>query len=469
MDTIKLKRSVGLFSACGLIIGVIVGSGIFVSPKGVLSESGSVGMALVVWTLTGLICLVGALCLAELGCCISSSGGMYAYIRAAFGDLCGFLYLWTSVLIVFPAANAVIALTFAYYILYPFFLGCEPPLVSIKIMAAAAIALLTFLNCASVVWAARVQNVFAIIKTLALVVIIITGFVVLARGGYTKFESAFEGTETHPGKISLAFYSGLFSYSGWSVYTLNFLTEEIQDPYKNMPRAIWISMPLTTIIYVMANVAYFAALTPAEILESSAVAVTLSDRFFGVMSWCMPIFVAFSTFGSLNGSILSVARVFFVGARHGQMPEVLSLVHISRFTPMPAVLLDGVLSLIFVASDDVFVLINYVSFTEAFSFFACVSAQLYLRYKFPEMKRPLKVHISLPIFFFIVCLALLVFPIYQAPYQTGVGIAIMLSGIPAYWIGVLWTKPKAFTRMMDNFTRLCQKVLYSVPEEEKLD
>jgi hypothetical protein len=139
METIQLKRSVGLFSAVGLIIGVIVGSGIFVSPKGVLLYSGSIGMALVVWTITGFICLIGALCLAELGCCISSSGGMYAYIRMAFGDLCGFLYLWTSVLIVFPAANAVIALTFAFYILYPFFPGCDPPQASIKILATAAI------------------------------------------------------------------------------------------------------------------------------------------------------------------------------------------------------------------------------------------------------------------------------------------------------------------------------------------
>ena len=137
--TVHLKRTVGLFSGVALIVGVIVGSGIFVSPKGVLMESGSVGLALVIWTLTGIICLIGALCFAELGCCIESSGGMYAYIQEAFGDLCAFLYLWTSVLITFPAANAVIALTFAHYILYPFFTHCDPPEISLRFIAAAAI------------------------------------------------------------------------------------------------------------------------------------------------------------------------------------------------------------------------------------------------------------------------------------------------------------------------------------------
>lgn len=138
-ETVKLKRTLGLFSGVTLILGTIVGSGIFVSPKGVLDESGSVGLALVIWTLCGVICLIGALCFAELGTVITKSGGMYAYIHEAFGDFTAFLYLWLSLWVIFPAANAVIALTCAQYLLYPLFPGCTAPDAATRLIAAAVI------------------------------------------------------------------------------------------------------------------------------------------------------------------------------------------------------------------------------------------------------------------------------------------------------------------------------------------
>ena len=135
----KLKRELSLVDGASIIIGIIVGSGIFVSPKGVLQYSGSVGLSCLVWLLSGLLSFIGALCYAELGTMIPKSGGDYAYIKHAFGPLLSFLYLWAALLVIMPAGNAIIALTFANYILEPFYPECQPPEDAVRIIAASLI------------------------------------------------------------------------------------------------------------------------------------------------------------------------------------------------------------------------------------------------------------------------------------------------------------------------------------------
>lgn len=136
---IKLKKEIGLHNAVAIIVGVIVGSGIFISPKGVLMEAGSVGLSLSVWGMCGVISLVGALCYAELGTCILKSGADYAYIGEAFGHLPAFLYLWVALVIIMPTGNAITALTFAKYVLQPVFPDCEVPSVAASLLAALCI------------------------------------------------------------------------------------------------------------------------------------------------------------------------------------------------------------------------------------------------------------------------------------------------------------------------------------------
>lgn len=135
----RLKKELGLVNGVSIIVGVIVGSGIFVSPKGVLLESGSVGASLVIWLLCGVICILGAMCYAELGTMILKSGADYAYIQEAFGDLPSFLYLWVALVIVIPTGNAITALTFAYYVLQPLFPSCVVPETSVSLVAALCI------------------------------------------------------------------------------------------------------------------------------------------------------------------------------------------------------------------------------------------------------------------------------------------------------------------------------------------
>ncbi|XP_064625656.1 Y+L amino acid transporter 2-like [Lineus longissimus] len=457
---ITLKRHLGLRNGIGIIVGIIIGSGIFVSPKGVLHEAGSVGAALCVWAACGFVTLIGALSYAELGASIQKSGGVYSYTKEAFGDLPAFLVLWINSVIRFPTGNTVISLTFSYYIMQAVFQSCQPPDVPVRILSAAAILVISFLNCVSVKYASRLQDLLTGMKIIALAVIILTGIVQLCLGYGANFKDGFEGTTRAPGQMALAFYSGLFSFSGWESF--NYVTEEIKRPERNLPLALWISIPLVTGIYVMANVAYFTVLTPEAILGSHAVAVTFADRLFGVMAWVMPVLVAFSCLGSLNGCVLCGSRMFFIGAREEHFPDMIALVNIKCYTPVPAVMFTAAMSLIILTTSDVYSLITYFEYIEAFMLALPVMGLLYLRWKRPDMPRPVKVNLLVPVMYLVVAAFLLIFPWFVSPLEAAVGVCMVLSGVPVYFIGVCWKKPKAFQTFLRKQTILIQKVLYCV-------
>nr|KAG5705755.1 hypothetical protein BaRGS_027414 [Batillaria attramentaria] len=463
---VTLKPKISLLNGITVIVGSIIGSGIFVSPRGVLAGTGSVGLSLVIWILCGVYSMIGAYCYAELGTAIVRSGADYAYMLEAFGPFVAFVRLWVECVIVRPCTTAIVALTFAYYVIEPLFPDCDQPGIPVTLLAAVCILVLTFVNCMDVTWATRVQDIFTYAKMLALILIIITGFVQLGRGEYEYFQNAFEDSKTDIGEISLAFYSGLFAYNGWNY--LNFVIEELKDPYKNLPKAIWISIVLVTTVYTLTNIAYFTTVSPNEILSGAAVAVMFSKRLYSFMWWIMPIFVSLSTFGGVNGILFTTARLFYVGGREGHMPQILSMVQVQRLTPLPAVLFMGLLSLVYLASSDIYALINYVGFATWLSIGLAIVSLLYLRYKRPNMPRPIKVHLVWPIIYTLVTIYLVVLPLYASPTETGIGLLIILTGVPVYVIFVVWkSKPKAFYNFMDNMTTFLQKLLVVVPEEKK--
>uniref|UniRef100_A0A0K2TP09 Y+L amino acid transporter 2like [Apis florea] n=1 Tax=Lepeophtheirus salmonis TaxID=72036 RepID=A0A0K2TP09_LEPSM len=463
-DGIKLKPTLGLIQGCTVIVGSIIGSGIFISPGGVLLGTGSINLALVIWAASGIFSMIGAYCYAELGCMIRKSGGDYTYILDTFGPFIGFIRLWAECVIVRPCTITIVALTFATYAAKPFFPNCDPPDASVRLLAAACICSLTFINCWEVKWATFVQDIFTYAKVLALIIIVITGFVQLGRGNVEYF--TWDNTESDVTKIALSFYSGLFAYNGWNY--LNFVIEELQDPVRNLPRAIAISCTLVTVVYVLTNIAFYTTLSVPEVLGSEAVAVTFAGRLYGSMAFMIPIFVAMSTFGGVNGILLTSSRLFYAGAVENQMPEILSMIQVSKMTPAPAVLIVAFMSLVYLTSSNISLLINYTGFATWVSIGLAVFCLPYLRYKYPDWERPIKVNLFFPIIYIIATIFITVVPMIASPVETGIGIGIILTGVPVYFIFVAWkNKPKVIQSASVQLTKLIQKLLIVVPPQSK--
>ncbi|KAG1659855.1 Large neutral amino acids transporter small subunit 2 [Nymphon striatum] len=251
---------------------------------------------------------------------------------------------------------------------------------------------------------------------------------------------------------------------------LNFVIEELKDPQKNLPRAIAISCTIVTVVYTFTIVSFHTILNVVEVQSSPAVAVEFANRMFGVMAWIMPVFVAMSTFGGVNGILFTSSRLFYAGAEYGQMPEMLTMIQVKRHTPVPAVLFMGLLSMVYLSSTEIYELIDYVGFATWIAIGLGVAVLPYLRYKAPEMHRPIKVPLIFPIIYILASIFITICPMIAKPVQTAYGALIIFTSVPVYFIFIYWkNKPKFISRISRNFTIFIQKLLITVPTESNPD
>ncbi|XP_013932055.1 PREDICTED: cystine/glutamate transporter-like [Thamnophis sirtalis] len=350
-----------------------------------------------------------------------------------------------------PANIAVVSLAFGRYLIEPFFASCHVPPLAVKLVTMAGITLAVVLNCWSVSWAAKVQTGLTVLKMITVGLIIVPGILALRNGHNENFQDSFDTSSLTLEKLPLAFYSGMFAYGGW--FYINFVTEEIVNPKKNIPLAAIVSLIVVTICYILTNVSYYAVLTPQEILSSDAVAVSFTDKVFKNISSGILILVALSCFGALNGGIFAASRMLFAAAREGQWPALFSMIHLERHTPVPALILMLPLVYLMVSIGDLYGLLNFYSFSRWFFIGLTTLGFMIHCYRHPTILRPFKVPLFFPLVFTVACFFIVGTSLYSDPVNTSIGCALTLSGLPVYYLVVQKTRiPGCCTSKFNSMT-----------------
>ncbi|XP_059209430.1 b(0,+)-type amino acid transporter 1-like [Centropristis striata] len=468
-EALKMKREIGLTGAVALVSGTMIGSGIFMSPQYILTDMGSPGASLVIWALCGVVAVFAALSYTELGTVIPESGGEFVYILKIYGPCPAFFLAMNYMLIQQPFSHAGQSISIAEYVLAIFYTDCHPPQLAVKCAAAVALLIVATVNILNARIAVRIQVVFLMAKVIALIFIITGGIVELMQSSSViaenlKIENAFKGTQFSLSTLGMAFYQGLWSYAGWN--NLNCVTEELKRPEVNLPRAVVVSISLVTGLYLLVNVSYLTVMTSKELMSSSAVAMTWGNKVLGSWGWIMSMAAALSAFGSLNGSFFTGSRVCFVAAREGHMPDILSMAHVHRLTPSPALIFTTAISLLVLIPGDFKSIINFFSFTAWFFHAIVLSGLLYLKIKKPELPRPYRVPIILPILVFIVAIFLVLAPIVDNPQIEYLYATLFLCS--GAFIYIPFIHYKLCPGLLNKLTVFLQLFLEVAPAEKNL-
>jgi APA family basic amino acid/polyamine antiporter len=371
MPQIGYARTLGLFSATMMVIGGIIGSGIFLNPSVVAARVGTPGLTLGVWAAGAGIALIGAFVYAELGQRRPAAGGGYAYLREAFGPLSGFLYAWALLLIIATGAAAAVAMTFAGYAVA--LVG--GPAHWQQPTAAGAIVLLTLVNLVGVRPAAWTQNLFTILKLSAIAALVVAAFTVAGLGGLTTPSATPAPEGSLILMIGAALVPVLFAFGGWQ--QTNFVAEEIIEPERNLPRALVIGVTAVAATYLLVNAAYLGALGIDGLATSIAPAADTMGAVAGETGRAlMAAGIVASTFGFLNLVLLVSPRVYQAMARDGLFFAAFAKLHPRRRTPTMAIVVQGLWALGLVYSGSYGQLLDYVVFAD-WIFFGLTAAALF--------------------------------------------------------------------------------------------
>jgi len=451
-----LERALGVWGAVSIVIGTVIGSGVFLVPSTMIRAVGSVHMLFVVWIVAGLLTLFGALTYAELAAAMPEAGGEYVYLSAAYSPFWGYLYGWTQFWVAKSGSIATLAAGFYTYltvfypvlgnawIVTPFHIGPGGSLLEIHYGQLVAIALILIL-CGVNYLGVRAGGGFQIFVTavkLSLLVAVIAIGLFSGHGDFSHFSGHVPAVVGVSGFFA-AMVSALWAYDGWN--NVSMVSSEIQQPQRNLPRALILGTLAVIAIYVLINVAYFYVLSPADVAASHRVAADMMSVVGGPIAVTgVTIAVLISILAALNGSILSGSRVPYAMARDGLFFRTAAFVHPKFRSPGHAMLLLSLWSCIVVLSgwfDDLY---NFVIFGSWILYLMTAVSVIVLRRKNPNLKRPYRVvgYPFVPVLFAAVAVLLLVNTLAARPRESAMGLGMMGLGIPFYFF---WKKRQVVT------------------------
>jgi len=427
-----LERVLGLRELIFIVIGTVIGSGIFIVPATVLQQTGGdIGPALLVWLIAGILSLLGALTYGELGAMDPEAGGLYVYIRDAFGPLPAFLYGWTLFFVISSGSVATLAVATTGYLsqLVPL-----SPLEA-KFAALAMVAIIAIINVRGTRESARVQDWSTLIKTIAIVGLSLV-MLVLGRG-LSQTAGHVWPASLKPSLLSgigLAMVGVLWAYEGWQYVT--FSAGETRDPQRTFPRGIIIGTALLIAIYMLANIAYIAALGPTAAAQSPRIAADAVGVTMGsAAAKLIAATIVLSMFSAANGLTLTAPRVYYAMARDGVFFQRLAAVHPRFGTPAFAVIASSLWAMLLAATGTFTVLLTYVVFT-GWIFYALGALSIFsYRRSRPNATRPFRVpgYPVTPILFVLASAAIVINTLLTQPGIALRGLIVVAIGVPAFY------------------------------------
>lgn len=444
MNTKKLN----LLDSTMMVMGSMIGSGIFIVSAGMLRDLGSVENLLLAWIVTGVLTLFAALSYAELGAAMPGAGGQYVYLREAYGKPFGFLYGWTLFMVIQTGTIAAVGVAFAKFsgVLLPWISESEVlfgigawKFTTVQLVGILVVWLLTFSNFREVKKGAFLQNVFTISKILALVFVIAAGIYFVMQSGssqWTPDMNKLNPMQTGIGIFSAALVGSVFSSDAWN--NITFTSGEIQHPERNLPRALLIGTLGVTLLYLGCNLVYVNALSPDQIMNANSdrVGTELMNAVFGKTgALLMAVVIMVSTFGCINGLTLSGARVYYAMAKDGYFFKSAASLH-ENGSPRQALVMQGIWTSLLTLSGSYSDLLDYVVFAVLLFYMLTVGGVFVLRIKKPEMNRTYKVfgYPLVPALYIllagIICISLL----WYKPTYSFRGLLIVLMGVPVYFL-----------------------------------
>jgi basic amino acid/polyamine antiporter, APA family len=431
---VSFRRALGPFDATMVVIGGIIGSGIFINPYIVAARLDSAALVLAAWTAGGVIAIAGAFAYAKLGAMFPRAGGQYVYLRDAYHPIAGFLYGWALLCLIETGAIAAVAITFATYALR---LIGRPDTAAIP-LAVAAIVVLSIVNYLGVKPGSRLLNVLVVLKVGALAVLIAAGAFAPAYEGWLSTARPTAGSMNTLFAFGAALVPILFAYGGWQ--NANYVAEEIDNPRRNLPLSLLLGTTIVIVVYLLVNAVYLRALGLEGLAGTTTPAARAAGMMFGPAGdRFVTAAIAISTFGFLDLAILAPSRVYYAMAADGVFFRALARLHPRFRTPWVAIVIQSAWSCVLALTGRYEQLLNYVVFADWIFFGLTVASVIVFRRRLPVSGRPADSFRApgypvVQILFAIVAAAVVLSVVRADPSSALRGALLLALGIPVFFL-----------------------------------